>query len=283
MAGIPFHHEQLQFIFDLAQHRLEFLDPFFRFLNYFDTAYFFFALIPIIWLGYSYKWGLRIFYWLMISNLINSYVKYLVGWPRPSTDLPEVGMYHFPTNGFPSGAAQTCMFLGGLLIYYWRTPFAWTIGTLYILLISFSRLYLGVHYPIDLVGGWSIAFILLFLFIKLEKPIEKWLIKKGLAFSLILSIVIPLALIFFSKNPSLSSMIGVGIGTYFSLKHHLFLPKPQNLNEGIGRSFIGLALLFLFVFLLPDNPVQAFSAGLFMSLVASPICRWCVDRKIGAD
>jgi membrane-associated phospholipid phosphatase len=284
MSNLPFHQQQLEFMSNLASNRLEFLDPFFRFLNYFDSPYFFFILIPTIWLGFSYKWGLRIFYWFTLNNLLISFAKNSVGWPRPSTDLPEIGLFHPKSFGFPSGGAQTAMFLGGILIYYWRTPAAWIIGLVYILLISFSRLYLGVHYPIDILGGWILAWFMLALFILAKDPLEKWLVRKGLNFSLLISLAIPLAILIAAPKTSyiMGSALGIGLGTHFSLKHRLFLPSPKNLNEGIGRSFIGTAILFLIVFLLPgaQSFSQSFIAGLFMSLAASPVCRWFIDRKI---
>jgi len=270
----------------LVRHRIESLDPFFRFLNYFDSSYFFLVLIPLIWMGFSYQWGLRIFYWFTFNSLVNSFAKNMIGWPRPSTDIPEIGMYHPTSYGFPSGAAQVCMFLGGLLIYYWRTRAAWTLGAIYILLISFSRLYLGVHYPLDILGGWAIAWLLLLLFIATKDPLENWLFKKGPIFCLILSLAIPAVIAFFAFKPSIyyimGSTMGVGLGTYFSLQHRLFLPRPKDLNESIGRFFTGIVLLSLIVFLWPGGPsvAQSFTAGLFMSLAASPICKWCMDRKI---
>ncbi|MBU6383207.1 MAG: phosphatase PAP2 family protein [Verrucomicrobia bacterium] len=268
---------------DLANSRLEALDPFFRFLNYFDSPYFSFVLIPIVWLGYSYKWGLRLFYWIVANSLLIGVAKHLVGWPRPSTDMPEIGLFHPHSFGFPSGGAQTAMFLGSLLIFYWRTPIAWIVGVTYILLISFSRLYLGVHYPIDVLGGWCIGLILLALFVFCEKPLEMWLAKKTLPFLLLLSLIPPLVMLYFfpSTKYTAGSLIGVGLGTYFSLKHHLFLPQPKNLAEGAGRSAIGIAMLFLMVFLIPgkDTFLQSFISGLFMSLAASPICKWFVEKK----
>src|SRR5271163_2718599 len=112
MSHLPYHQQQLEFMIDLARSRIEFLDPFFRFLNYFDSPYFFFVLIPVIWIGFSYQWGLRIFYWATINNLINSFVKNAFAWPRPSTDLPELGLFTPSSHGFPSGGAQMSMLLG---------------------------------------------------------------------------------------------------------------------------------------------------------------------------
>lgn len=271
---------------DLANHRIEWLDPLFRFLNFFDTPYFFFVLIPVIWLGFSYQWGLRIFYWSILNNFTINFAKNAIGWTRPSTDLPEIGLFHPSSFGFPSGGAQVAMFLGGLLIYYWRTPTAWVIGTSYILLLSFTRLYLGVHYPLDILGGWVFAWILIALFIFSKEPLEKWLAKKGLKFSFLLSLAIPLSLLLAFPQPStyysMGSALGIGIGTYFSLQNHLFLPKPKNLNEAIGRAFIGVATLFLIVFLIPGEKtfLPPLITGLFMSLAASPICKWFTERKI---
>lgn len=282
---MPYHQQQLEFMIRLADQRLEFLNPFFRFLHYFDTPYFFFVLIPIIWLAYSYQWGLRIFYWFTFNSLVVSFAKKAIGWPRPSQDFPELAFFHPPSHGFPSGGAETSMLLGCLFIYYWRTPFAWITGLSYIFLISFSRLYLGVHYPIDVLGGWCIAWVIFFLLISTKDPIENWLKRKGLPFSLFLTLAIPLFLIALFPKPSMyekmGAAMGIGIGTYISLRKNLFLSKPKNWNEGVNRSAIGIAILFLLFFLLPiKHPLaKSFILGLFMSLAASPICKWFTESR----
>lgn len=288
--SIPFHQEQLEFMIGLARNRIGFFDPLFRFLAYFDSPYFFFVLIPVIWIGFSYQWGLRVFYWFTFNNILNSYAKYLVQWPRPSTELPEIAMQHPSSFGFPSGGAQTCFFLGALLIYYYRTRAAWITGSLYILIISFSRLYLGVHYPIDVLGGWLIGALLLALFIFLTDPLERFLKQQGLFFGLILNIAIPILMMLFFTNPAvysiyyiMGSVMGVGIGSYFSLKYHLFLPPPRNMNEGFGRSIIGIMLIFFIISLWPGDSqsfIKSFIASLTMSLAASPICRWFINCKV---
>jgi len=284
--SMPLHPEQLDFMKDLVLHRIEFLDPLFRFLNYFDSDYFFFVLIPVLWLGFSYRWGLRIFYWLTLNNLVNSFAKTILAWPRPSQDIPELGMFHPESYGFPSGGAQTCLFLGGILIYYWRTRAAWVIGISYILLISFSRLYLGVHYPTDLLGGWAVALVLLSLFILCKDPVEKFLAKIGPLPSLLLSLAIPLAILLIADKPNITyimgSAMGIGLGTYFSLKYHLFLTPSKNLNEALARSFLGIAILFTLVWIWPTEwPLisKSLALGLFMSLATSPICRWFLSSK----
>lgn len=283
MSHLPFHQEQLNFMIHLAKGRPVWLNPFFLFLDLFDTPYFFFVLIPIIWVGYSYRWGLRIVYWATLNNFSLALAKFAFGFPRPSTDMPEVGLLHPKSNGFPSGGAMGSMFLGALLIYYWRTPIAWILGTFYILLISFSRLYLGVHYPLDILGGWVLALISFTLFINAIGPIERFLVRIGLRFSFLLSIAIPIlpALIYPKTQYAVGALLGIGTGTYFSLKNHLFLPDATQITEGIKRSSIGIVLIFLMVLLFHDKTtfVTSFTIAFIMSFGASPVCRWILHKK----
>jgi membrane-associated phospholipid phosphatase len=274
---IPFHDQQLQFMIDLTSHRISYLNPFFKFLNLFDSMYFAFLLIPFIWIGFSYRWGIRLFYSIVINYMINTTFKVLVGWPRPCTEVPEVGLYHFPSFGFPSGGAQISFFLGALLIYYWKSRYATACGLGYILLLSFSRLYLGVHYPIDILGGWAIAFILLLLFVKLVEPIEKFLVKKGLVFSFILSEALPLILFCLTHKTVYHRFdaMGLGLGVFLSLRYGLYLPSPKKISAGIVRGLIGVAGIFLLFFVLQDLHSAAFFGviSLWLSLVASPVCK----------
>lgn len=62
---------------------------------------------------------------------------------------------------FPSGHAMASAALVACLIcIYWYTPKRYltvVIGGLFVLLIGMSRLYLGVHYPSDILGGWLVS------------------------------------------------------------------------------------------------------------------------------
>lgn len=192
-----------------------------------------------------------------------------------------------PTNAtFPSGGATTAMFLGTLLIVYGKRWFYWVIGLSYILLISFSRLYLGVHFPLDVLGGWALAAIFLVLYFKLGEGIEAWLKKIGLEGALFVGLAVPasLMILFASKtvNFVMGAAIGIAIGSYFSLKKGLFLHKPKSWILGLSRSILSIVLLFSGYFLIPgaDDFTKSLTIGLIMSLLVSPFCKWLTETKL---
>jgi membrane-associated phospholipid phosphatase len=60
--------------------------------------------------------------------------------------------------GFPSGHAMANIaFVVTVVILSWRRPWrGWIVGVgaIYVLTIAWTRLYLGVHYPSDILAGW---------------------------------------------------------------------------------------------------------------------------------
>lgn len=89
---------------------------------------------------------------------ISQALKLLFARPRP--ELWEA-LVHVSTPSFPSGHAIASSALALTVVYFlwskaWRLSVV-VIGVLYVVLIGFSRLYLGVHYPSDVVAGWLVS------------------------------------------------------------------------------------------------------------------------------
>ena len=65
------------------------------------------------------------------------------------------------TYSFPSGHAMGSMTLGvALMLLWWPTRGRWPViiaSTTLIFLVGLSRIYLGVHYPSDILAGWTAA------------------------------------------------------------------------------------------------------------------------------
>jgi membrane-associated phospholipid phosphatase len=93
---------------------------------------------------------------LLGSIVINRTAKVLLHRVRPhlwESPAPEFDY------GFPSGHAMSSMTLvAALLILSWGSRWFWLVaivGSLFVLAIGWTRLYLGVHYPSDILAGWT--------------------------------------------------------------------------------------------------------------------------------
>jgi membrane-associated phospholipid phosphatase len=95
---------------------------------------------------------------LLGSIIINRTAKVLLHRVRPhlwESPAPEFDY------GFPSGHAMSSMTLVAVLVILtWGSRWRWLVlivGAIFVLVIGWTRLYLGVHYPSDILAGWMVS------------------------------------------------------------------------------------------------------------------------------
>lgn len=241
--------QQLQWIRIVQEMRNPILDCFFYFMNFFDTKYLILVLLPLIFVGWNWKHGFRILMLLFISCISVFFLKDLFNVPRPYVIDPSVGMIHIPGQSFPSGAAQTSIILPGFFIYFYRKRWVVISAIIFALVLSFSRIYLGVHYPIDILGGWLVGAVLLFAYILWGKRIEKFLSKRSYPQLLLISLIFPLLFILLFPYPYVLSnscaVMGVGVGLVISRHRKWLLSQPVTKAEFFVRFVFSMSILLI--------------------------------------
>ncbi|NJO42641.1 MAG: phosphatase PAP2 family protein [Cyanobacteria bacterium CRU_2_1] len=117
------------------------------------------TIILSLVLLYLRRWrSLTYFLITMIGcGLINHTAKAFLHRVRPSLwDYPRLTSF-----SFPSGHAMSSMVLvAALIILTWGTRWCWVVlmfGSVFVVAIGWTRLYLGVHYPSDILAGWMMS------------------------------------------------------------------------------------------------------------------------------
>lgn len=126
-------------------------------------------IISILLYKYNKKEDLKYFLIIMIIGNITSFtLKLIIARNRP--DILRLMVEN--TYSFPSGHTFiTTLLYGSILVllnkYYKKSYVLWTIYGILVMLIMFTRIYLGVHYFSDTLGGFFLGIIFLFIFYKL--------------------------------------------------------------------------------------------------------------------
>ncbi len=143
--------------------RSDTLTAFFSFATDLGDRYAYLVLIVLLSAYFlirhrSWKFVLQSVLVLILATLSNMVLKQVINRARPSTDhLVDVH-----TLSYPSGHSMSAMAFYGFLIFLclrYTMPMWWkvtlvTVLSLLILTVGLSRIYLGVHYPSDVVGGF---------------------------------------------------------------------------------------------------------------------------------
>jgi membrane-associated phospholipid phosphatase len=167
-----------------------------KLFTFLGTENFIMLVMPLLFWCYDASISFRLGLALLASNGINGMLKVAFGWPRPYWVSSKVKALSAETSfGAPSGHSQNALVMWGRLATFLKQPVIIFICVVLILFISFSRLYLGVHFPTDVLGGWFVGGLLLVIFVVLDRPVTMWLKEKSFRVKMALAFILPILIL----------------------------------------------------------------------------------------
>lgn len=164
-GSLPFDAPILLFIHDFTS---PLLTTFFLIVTHLGDSTIMLIIAMILAAYYVYKKVYQKTLLLLVSMggivVANSVLKFIFQRDRPALWHHLVDETNF---SFPSGHAMISTgFATALIVLFWNTKYRWATVALAItgmFLVGLSRLYLGVHYPSDILAGWcvSVAWVIL--------------------------------------------------------------------------------------------------------------------------
>jgi membrane-associated phospholipid phosphatase len=222
------------------------LDIPFEAITFLGDEMFYLLLLPFIYWCIDRSIGASLAPLYLISAYINTLAKTTLYQPRPFQYDARVWVYdpEITRGGLPSGHTQQTVVVWGYLaaqfrrIWAAKTPaipgksakrgigretspnmpavWLWAAAIALMLLIPLSRMYLGVHFPHDLLGGYVLGGLCLAAYLWLAPGLMQWLPTRPLSWQVGIAIGIPLCMIaIFPTEDGVATsatLIGMGLG-----------------------------------------------------------------------
>jgi membrane-associated phospholipid phosphatase len=157
---------------------------------------FFMLVMPALFWSLDAALGLRVAVILLVGSSLNDAIKLFLHGPRPYWFSSRVkGLTSETSFGIPSGHSASAVGVWGMLASQAKKRWAWIIAILLMFLIGISRIYLGVHFPTDVLLGWLVGALFLGLVLRLWEPAAAWLKKLSLGGQILTIFIFSLVLL----------------------------------------------------------------------------------------
>ncbi len=155
---------------------------------------FYLLALPAVYWSIDKRLGRQIGYIFLLSGATNNIAKHLLRQPRPFWLDPGVQQGQVDGYGIPSGHVQNATAIYLLLAFWARRSWAWLLALLGIVLMALSRVYLGLHFLQDVIGGFVLGLIVLVSFLFWQQAFAERFSRRILGRRLLIMVIIPLLL-----------------------------------------------------------------------------------------
>ena len=250
----------LEIIHSIQHIQSPLLNTFFLFITSLGSSLVFLLVLPLLLWCVDYNLGMRVAIVCSISAFCNLSLKDFFAQPRPFNLDPSVAITTARGYGLPSGHAQGSLVLWGSIAAWTRKKWVWVVTAAFVALTGFSRVYLGVHFPTDVMAGWIVGIVLLALYCTLQPKIESWISGQTLVIQLLSLLAVSLGLLLINFNRvmvyQLGMLVGIGVGAILKVRYVSFSVSGTRWRS-IARYSIGITVLFaLFTSLRALYPAQ---------------------------
>jgi membrane-associated phospholipid phosphatase len=225
-----------------------------KLLHFMGGDLFYLLVLPTIYWSIDRRLGRRVLFVLIAILIAVNGLKLAVHSPRPHMAYPDLVSAKVEQTGFgiPSGHVATAIVLWGYIIAWYKRARSWWWGlAVYVVLMGWSRMYNGVHYPQDVVAGLLLGLVILALCWRYLDAVArlwreaKWPMQLA---SLILLGLATLLLVNDEVGQVTAGLIfGGGLGLMLE-ERHLRFSVAGNTRQRMLRTGLGLlVILLLFV------------------------------------
>jgi membrane-associated phospholipid phosphatase len=215
-----------------------------------------FALIvgPLFYWLIDKRLGQHILFLLLLGGLVMAITKEIAQTPRPYIAHPEQVIPLFTEEGYglPSGHVINAITFWLPVVLWHKSRRAWWLFGGYVLLIMWSRMYAGVHYPQDVLGGLLIGLAVGWVY--LRAPVDE-MVHSPVVQGIVLQplILVPLLSHYQDGVTVSGALCGLGIGLWLEQRFVDFTTtddlRQRAIRYGVGIVtmmvvFVVLRLLF---------------------------------------
>lgn len=139
--------------------RNKYLDKFYKYFYLMGKSYVIPLILPVFYLEGGKRAVIHLVVSLILTGIMMPLLKYTFRHKRPVKLLDNVFLLEpVSLKSFPSADTALAFTILGVIIFY-GNPLTIFIFFIYALLIAFGRIYMGAHFPIDVLTGALIGLL----------------------------------------------------------------------------------------------------------------------------